>query len=85
VIVNRSIGKKHVRSVPVRPIQSESGYDAALAEIERYFNNEPKLGTAAADRFELLASLIEHYENRRWPIEPPDSPLHSAVEHKRQS
>ena len=56
----------------VRPLRSEADYDIALAEIERYFNREPRLGTPAADRFDLLALVIEDYENKRWPIEPPD-------------
>jgi HTH-type transcriptional regulator/antitoxin HigA len=56
----------------VRPLRSEADYDAALAAIERYFEHEPKPGTKAADRFHLLALVIEDCENRRWPIEPPD-------------
>jgi HTH-type transcriptional regulator/antitoxin HigA len=57
----------------IRPIRSEADYDAALEEIERYFENEPKLGTPEADRFDLLALIIEDYERQRWPIEPPDT------------
>jgi HTH-type transcriptional regulator/antitoxin HigA len=56
----------------IRPIRSEADYDEALKEIERYFNKEPKPGTADADRFDLLALVIEDYEKKRWPIEPPD-------------
>jgi len=33
---------------------------------------EPKPGTPAADRFDVLAALIAEYEARHWPIEPPD-------------
>ena len=56
----------------IRPIHSEAEYDAALAEIEQYFDEAPKLGTAEADRFDLLALVIEDYEKRHWPIEPPN-------------
>jgi HTH-type transcriptional regulator/antitoxin HigA len=56
----------------IRPLRSEADYDAALAEIERYFDKEPKAGTAEADRFDLLALVIEDYEKKHWPIEPPD-------------
>jgi HTH-type transcriptional regulator / antitoxin HigA len=56
----------------IRPIRSEADYDAALDEIEQYFDNEPKPGTPDADSFDLLALVIEDYERRRWPIEPPD-------------
>ena len=57
----------------IRPIRTETDYDAALEEIERYFEDEPKPGTPEADRFDLLALLVEDYERKRWPIEPPDT------------
>ena len=57
----------------IRPIRSEADYNAALDEIEGYFENEPKPGTPEADRFDLLALIIEDYERKRWPIEPPDA------------
>jgi len=54
----------------IRPLRSEADYDAALAVIERYFDKPPKPGTPAADRFDLLARVIEDYERKRWPIAP---------------
>ena len=57
----------------IRPIRSEADYDAALGEIERYFENEPKPGTPEADQFDLLALVIEDYERKQWPIMPPDT------------
>jgi len=54
-----------------RPIRTETEYKAALAEIERYFADEPEEGTAEADRFDLLTLLIEAYEDRHHPIGPP--------------
>ena len=56
----------------IRPLRSESDYDAALADIERYFEKEPKRGTSEADRFDLLALVIEDYEKKHWQIDPPD-------------
>jgi HTH-type transcriptional regulator/antitoxin HigA len=56
----------------IRPLRTEADYDAALVEIERYFDNEPKPGTSEADRFDLLALVIEDYERKNWPIDPPD-------------
>ncbi|HUD87060.1 MAG TPA: transcriptional regulator [Xanthobacteraceae bacterium] len=53
-----------------RPLRSEADYDAALEEVERYFEVAPKPGTPEADRFDLLALIIEDYERKRWPIEP---------------
>ena len=59
---------------PVRPINDEASYDAALAEVEAYFVNEPKRGTPEADRFMVLTDLITAYEARRWPI-PVSDPI----------
>ncbi|MCC6888592.1 MAG: XRE family transcriptional regulator [Hyphomicrobiales bacterium] len=56
----------------IRPLRNEKDYDAALAEIERYFDRSPKRGTPDADRFDLLALVIEDYERRCWPIDPPN-------------
>ena len=56
----------------IRPLRSEADYDAALEEIERYFENEPKPGTLEADRFDLIALVIDDYEWKRWPIDPPE-------------
>lgn len=49
---------------------SSADYDAALIEIERYFDSEPTPGTPEADRFDLLALVIEDYERKHWPIAP---------------
>jgi HTH-type transcriptional regulator/antitoxin HigA len=57
----------------IRPIRTETEYDEVLDEIERYFENEPKPGTPEADRFDLLALIVEDYERKRWPIEPPEA------------
>jgi hypothetical protein len=57
----------------IRPVRTEAEYDVALEEIERYFESEPKPGTPEADRFDLLALIIEDYERKRWPIDPPET------------
>jgi HTH-type transcriptional regulator/antitoxin HigA len=56
----------------IRPLRTETDYEAAVDEIERYFESEPKPGTPEADRFDLLALIIEDYERKHWPIDPPD-------------
>ena len=56
----------------IRPLAAEADYEWALAEIERYFVNVPEPDTPEAARFDVLAALIENYEARHWPIDPPD-------------
>ncbi|MER9583185.1 type II toxin-antitoxin system HigA family antitoxin [Mesorhizobium sp. M0276] len=56
----------------IRPIKTEADYDWAIAEITRYFESEPEVGTPDGDRFDVLATLIEAYEDEHYPIEAPD-------------
>jgi HTH-type transcriptional regulator/antitoxin HigA len=56
----------------IRAVRNEQDYDWALREIERYFTHEPQKGTPDAERFDVLASLIEAYEAKHWPIEAAD-------------
>lgn len=55
----------------IRPIRTDADHEWALAEIEQYFRTEPEPGTPAADRFDVLATLIEAYERAHYPIEAP--------------
>lgn len=56
----------------IRPIRTESDYKAALRELSAYFDNEPTPGSEDGDRFEIIATLIEAYEAKHFPIEAPD-------------
>lgn len=56
----------------VRPIRTEADYDWALTQVEPYFDNEPAPGTLESDRFDVLVTLIEGYEAKRWPIGLPE-------------
>lgn len=58
----------------VRPIRTEADYEWALAEIAPYFDTQPAPGTPEADRFDVLADLIEAYEDRHHPI-PAAEPI----------
>lgn len=56
----------------IRPIHNEADYELALREVSAYFDNEPELGTEDGDRFEILLTLIEAYEAKRFPMDLPD-------------
>ena len=56
----------------IRPIRTEADYDWALAEIAQYFAQEPEPGSPEADRFDVLAALIQAYETQHWAIDTPD-------------
>jgi HTH-type transcriptional regulator/antitoxin HigA len=54
----------------IRPIRNEKDYRRALVELERLWG--AKLGTAAGDRLDVLATLVDAYEAAHDPIGPPD-------------
>jgi HTH-type transcriptional regulator / antitoxin HigA len=56
----------------IRPIRHQADYEAALALVEPYFDNEPAAGSDAGAHFEALVAVIEAYENKHFPISPPD-------------
>ncbi|GAB0116386.1 helix-turn-helix domain-containing protein [Acidisoma sp. 7E03] len=56
----------------VRPIRTEADYEWALQEISPYFDTEPQPGTPEADRFDVLAALIEGYERQHHAISAPE-------------
>ncbi|MFA6157487.1 type II toxin-antitoxin system HigA family antitoxin [Mesorhizobium sp.] len=64
----------------IRPIKTKADYDWAIAEITRYFENEPEVGSSEGDRFDVLATLIEAYEDKHYPIESPD-PVEAIQSH----
>jgi len=53
-----------------RLIKNEKDYDMALSRIEQLMDAKP--GTAEMDELELLTALVEMYEDRHFPISPPD-------------
>ena len=54
----------------IHPIRNDDDHEAALREIEALWGAED--GSEAGDRLDVLVTLTEDYERRRWPIEPLD-------------
>jgi HTH-type transcriptional regulator/antitoxin HigA len=54
----------------IKPIRSQTDYEAALARLEQIWDPEPD--TREADEFEVLTLLVERYEDDHHPIDPPD-------------
>jgi HTH-type transcriptional regulator/antitoxin HigA len=53
----------------IRPIKSEQDYEAALKQIELLMgSNDP----ADVNDLEVLTTLIEDYEDKVYPVSPPD-------------
>jgi len=54
----------------LKPIRTEADYEAALSEVERLWG--AKSGTSEGDRLDVLATLIDVYETKHYPMDPPD-------------
>jgi len=62
----------------IRPIKTETDYQAALEEIERLFDAAPN--TPEGDRLEVLTTLVEAYEEQKYHIPLPD-PIAAILYH----
>jgi HTH-type transcriptional regulator/antitoxin HigA len=56
--------------VEIKPIKTKKDYEAALKEIDRLF--DAAHGTREGDRLEVLATLVEAYEEKHHRISPPN-------------
>ncbi|MFN3909119.1 MAG: type II toxin-antitoxin system HigA family antitoxin [Flavobacterium sp.] len=54
----------------IRPIKTQQDYHNALIRFEEIFLAEQ--GTSQSDEADILALLIDDYENKHFPIESPD-------------
>jgi HTH-type transcriptional regulator/antitoxin HigA len=54
----------------LKPIRTKADYKEALAEVERLWG--ARSGTPKGDRLDVLATLIDAYEARHYPMDPPD-------------
>ncbi len=54
----------------IKPIRTRRDHERALLEIQRLWDAKP--GTPEEDRLDVLATLVDAYENEHFPIDPPD-------------
>ena len=54
----------------IKPIRSDADHEQAMAEIARLWG--APVGSADGDKLDVLVTLVDAYEARRYPIDPPD-------------
>jgi HTH-type transcriptional regulator / antitoxin HigA len=54
----------------IKPIRTKADYERALREIERMWG--AKEGSPQGNQLDVLATLVEAYERKHFPIDPPD-------------
>jgi HTH-type transcriptional regulator/antitoxin HigA len=65
----------------IRPIRTEQDYDAAVDEIGRLWG--AAVGSEDGDKLDILAMLVDRYEEARWPTDDSMDPitlLHFAID-----
>lgn len=65
----------------IKPIKTENDYLNALHEIEKLI--DAKKDTPEGDKLDIIATLVEAYEENNYPILPPD-PV-EAIIHQMES
>lgn len=56
----------------IRAIRNDDDLAWAIAQVSLYFDHEPEPGTPDADRFDVLSTLIEAYEDAHYPVRAPE-------------
>ncbi len=56
----------------LKPIKNAIDYDKALNRVDELMDLNPELGSSLSDELEVLAMLIEKYEEKEWAISEPD-------------
>lgn len=54
----------------IKPIRTEADYQAAMQEIDRLWGAD--YASPAGDKLDVLVTLVEAYEEKHYPIPPPD-------------
>ena len=56
----------------IHPIHTPADYTAALKDISDLMAGDPEPGTPQGDRLDILATLVQAFEAKHFPIAAPD-------------
>lgn len=56
----------NIANIEIRPVKTKEDYDAALNTIEKLWDSPA--GSAESEALEILAILVDEYENKHFPI-----------------
>ena len=58
--------------IEMKPIRTHEDHQEALGQIEALIATDPEPGSEGSDRLQVLATLVEEYEKRNFPLDRPD-------------
>ena len=56
----------------INPIRNESDYRATLKEVSVLMEHDPRPDSPEGERLDVLVTLVQAYEARHHPVDPPD-------------
>jgi HTH-type transcriptional regulator / antitoxin HigA len=56
--------------IDIKPIRKATDYERALKQMKKLWGAKP--GSSEADALDVLATLVDQYESKHFPIESPD-------------
>ena len=56
----------------IKAIRTEADYLAALREVSDLIDLDPAIDDPEGERLEVLGTLVQAYEARHYPMDPPD-------------
>ena len=56
----------------IKAIRTEADYRAALQEVSALVDLDPAVDSPDGERLEVMGALVQSYEAKHYPIDPPD-------------
>ena len=56
----------------IKAIRTEADYRAALQEVSALIDLDPAVDSPDGERLEVMGALVQAYEAKHYPIDPPD-------------
>ncbi|MBK6651268.1 MAG: transcriptional regulator [Betaproteobacteria bacterium] len=56
----------------IKAIRTEADYIAALREVSALIDLDPEIDSPEGERLDILGTLVQAYEAKQYPIDPPD-------------
>ena len=56
----------------IKAIRTEANYRAALQEVSALVDLDPAVDSPDGERLEVMGALVQAYEAKHYPIDPPD-------------
>jgi HTH-type transcriptional regulator/antitoxin HigA len=72
-VIRRSGAQFQECNMEIHLIRNDDDHAAAIREIEKLWGAAP--GTEAGDKLDILATLVEKYEDGRWPYIDASDPI----------